>query len=247
MRSSPRLHRRAKESTGRHPLANDTTDVFQESDDDADDEDEYEWGMVDRMRLWRHDALMQHLYETAAFWGDKILTWTRKKIAFLCHLHAFIIHADDPNDAFWLAQTYFMTHQYSRAERLLTRPFPTAPPRRQSTPVPSTNGHLFPSAKGKGREQDPPQLMQMQMPRLPMGPAGMIEVPEELQERVSRLVDMSVACRYLAAQCQVCQFGPLIFAGFLADVIVFYSKVRQGNWAEATEMLGEANPFRDSG
>jgi anaphase-promoting complex subunit 6 len=82
MRSSPRLHRRAKESTGRHPLANDTTDVFQESDDDADDEDEYEWGMVDRMRLWRHDALMQHLYETAAFWGDKILTWTRKTIAF---------------------------------------------------------------------------------------------------------------------------------------------------------------------
>lgn len=59
-----------------HPLANDTTDVFQDSDDDADDEDEYEWGTIDRMRLWRHDALMQHLYETAAFWGDKILSWT---------------------------------------------------------------------------------------------------------------------------------------------------------------------------
>ncbi|KAF8240713.1 TPR-like protein [Tricholoma matsutake] len=209
MRSSPRLHRRAKESTGRHPLANDTTDVFQESDDDADDEDEYEWGMVDRMRLWRHDALMQHLYETAAFWGDKILSWTH-----------------DPNDAFWLAQTYFMTHQYSRAERLLTRPFPTEPPKRQSTPIPPTNGHmshLFPSAKGKGREQDLPQPISM--PRLPVGPVGMIEVPEELQDRVSKLVDMSVACRYLAAQCQV----------------------RQGNWAEATEMLGEANPFRDSG
>lgn len=78
LRSSPRLQRRAKESTGRtpHPLANDTTDVFQDSDDDADDESEYEWGMVDRMRLWRHDALMQHLYETAAFWGDKIVSWT---------------------------------------------------------------------------------------------------------------------------------------------------------------------------
>ena len=59
-----------------HPLANDTTDVFQETEDDAEDEDEYEWGMVDRMRLWRHDALMQHLYETAAFWGDKIVSWT---------------------------------------------------------------------------------------------------------------------------------------------------------------------------
>ena len=76
LRSSPRHHRRRKESTGRHPLANDTTDIFQESEDDADDEDEYEWGMVDRMRLWRHDALMQHLYETAAFWGDKIVSWT---------------------------------------------------------------------------------------------------------------------------------------------------------------------------
>lgn len=32
--------------------------------------------MVDRMRLWRHDALMQHLYDTAAFWGDKVLSWT---------------------------------------------------------------------------------------------------------------------------------------------------------------------------
>ncbi|TFY65559.1 hypothetical protein EVG20_g5530 [Dentipellis fragilis] len=36
---------------------------------------------------------------------------------------------------------------------------------------------------------------------------------------------MSVVCRYLAAQCLV----------------------RQGKWAEATEMLGEANPFRNSG
>ena len=78
LRSSPRHHKRAKSSIGRHPhpLANDTTDVFQDSEDDADDESEYEWGMVDRLRLWRHDALMQHLYETAAFWGDKILSWT---------------------------------------------------------------------------------------------------------------------------------------------------------------------------
>jgi anaphase-promoting complex subunit 6 len=48
--------------------------VFQDSGDE-DDED-IEWGMVDRMRLWRHDALMQHLYDTAAFWGDKVLSWT---------------------------------------------------------------------------------------------------------------------------------------------------------------------------
>ncbi|EEB94890.1 hypothetical protein MPER_06225, partial [Moniliophthora perniciosa FA553] len=72
--SSPRRPRKPKESTGRqpHPLANDTTGIFQDSEDDADDEEEYEWNMIDRMRLWRHDALMQHLYDTAAFWGDKL-------------------------------------------------------------------------------------------------------------------------------------------------------------------------------
>lgn len=76
-RSSPRLPRRAKASVGRHPLANDHTDVFQDSDEDDDVEGKgYEWRMVDRMRLWRHDALMQHLYDTAAFWGDKIVSWT---------------------------------------------------------------------------------------------------------------------------------------------------------------------------
>ncbi|KAF8962716.1 hypothetical protein BDZ97DRAFT_1662459 [Flammula alnicola] len=202
---SPRKHRRGKSSTTRHPLANDTTDVFQDFEDDADDEDEYEWGMVDRMRLWRHDALMQHLYDTAAFWGDKILSWT-----------------NDANDAFWLAQTYFMTHQYSRAERLLTRPFATSSTKKPQPPV-QTNGHFQSTAKGKAREYDASQLM-LSMPRLPMGPGGMIELPEDMQDRVSRLVDMSVACRYLAALCQI----------------------RQGNWAAATEMLGEANPFNGS-
>ncbi|RUS23219.1 hypothetical protein BC937DRAFT_90338 [Endogone sp. FLAS-F59071] len=31
---------------------------------------------ADRMRMWRHDALQQHLYETAAFWGDKVVALT---------------------------------------------------------------------------------------------------------------------------------------------------------------------------
>lgn len=108
---------------------------------------------------------------------------------------------DDPNDAFWLAQTYFMTHQYSRAERLLTRPFSISPPKYPSSPPHLSNG-AFSLAKGKGRELDSPHVTVM--PRLPMGPGGMLNVPESRQEGVSRLVDMSVACRYLAAQCQVC-------------------------------------------
>ncbi|KAF9059802.1 hypothetical protein BDP27DRAFT_1340749 [Rhodocollybia butyracea] len=182
LRSSPRRQRKPKESINRpHPLANDTTGIFQHSDDDADDEEEYEWGMVDRMRLWRHDALMQHLYETAAFWGDKIVSWT-----------------NNPNDAFWLAQIYFMQHQYSRAERLLTRPFSTAPPKHPSTPpLNLTNGDLSTLAsKGKGKERDNLPL-NAPVPRLPLGPTGIIESNQD------------------------------------------------GNWSDATEMLGEANPFRD--
>ncbi len=50
----------------------------------------------------------------------------------------------------------------------------------------------------------------------------MIDVAIQFDEGVSRLVDMSVACRYLAAQCQM----------------------RQGKWNDALEMLGETNPFR---
>jgi anaphase-promoting complex subunit 6 len=78
-RQKPRtIAHRSNTSRQPHPLANDT---FQHSDDDAEDEQEdddtvHEWGVIDRMRVWRHDALMQHLYETAAFWGDKILSWT---------------------------------------------------------------------------------------------------------------------------------------------------------------------------
>lgn len=123
-----------------------------------------------------------------------------------------------------------MTHQYSRAERLLTRPFPI---KNQTAEPPYPNGFdhsmagsvarpFFPDNKGKGKETQPQPEPSF---RLPMGPAGLIKLPEALQENVSRLVDMSVACRYLAAQCQV----------------------RQGNWSDALEILGEANPFRHSG
>lgn len=84
LRSSPRMARKAKTTGGgRHPLAMDNTDVFQDFGDNMQDEEEpHEWGMVDRMRLWRHDALMQHLYETAAFWGDKVVSWTSESHAY---------------------------------------------------------------------------------------------------------------------------------------------------------------------
>lgn len=126
-----------------------------------------------------------------------------------------------------------MTHQYSRAERLLTRPFATSTLNPSAAEAPLTNGFghghgdistmANTTANAKGKAKEIPSGMPST--RLPMGPGGMIDVPDDMQESVSRLVDMSVACRYLAAQCQV----------------------RQGNWTDATEMLGEANPFRNSG
>ncbi|KAI6155720.1 hypothetical protein BKA82DRAFT_87060, partial [Pisolithus tinctorius] len=70
-RSSLRHHRPAQRSISRHPLANHTADVFHDSEFGGESEDG-EWGMVDGMRLWKNDALMQHLYGTASFWGDEI-------------------------------------------------------------------------------------------------------------------------------------------------------------------------------
>lgn len=151
----------------------------------------------------------------------------------------FAFAIDDPNDAFWLAQTYFLKHEYSRAERLLTRPFPTSPPKvgplaQMNDGPPQPPFAPAANAKGKGREMPPPPspiglgadgLLAPGVQRLPMGPGEMIDVAIQHEEGVSRLVDMSVACRYLAAQCQM----------------------RQGKWGDALEILGESNPFRDDG
>ncbi|KAF9217676.1 anaphase promoting complex subunit cdc16 [Podila verticillata] len=57
---------------------------------------------IDCLRTWRTDATHQHLYGTAAYWGDKVLSLT-----------------DDSNDVFWLSQIYFLTGQYGRAVNLL--------------------------------------------------------------------------------------------------------------------------------
>ena len=53
--------------------------------------------------------------------------------------------------------------------------------------------------------------------------AGNIAMMEE--EGLSRLVDMSLTCRYLAARCQY----------------------QLGKWGDAMELLGRENPFRQSG
>ncbi|OUM64943.1 hypothetical protein PIROE2DRAFT_30202, partial [Piromyces sp. E2] len=58
----------------------------------------------DKLRILRQDAIEQHLFSTAAFWGDKIKNLT-----------------DDPNDIYWLAQIYFFMEQYPRVEHLLLK------------------------------------------------------------------------------------------------------------------------------
>lgn len=58
---------------------------------------------IEKFRLWRHDALMQHMYTTAEYVGDKIYSIT-----------------NDPNDAFWLAQVYYNKGDFPRAINLLS-------------------------------------------------------------------------------------------------------------------------------
>ncbi|KAJ3081737.1 anaphase promoting complex subunit cdc16, partial [Quaeritorhiza haematococci] len=59
--------------------------------------------VIDRLRQWRQDAIQQHLYSTAAFWADKVVSI-----------------AGDPSDTYWLAQIFYLTGQYTRAEKLLS-------------------------------------------------------------------------------------------------------------------------------
>ncbi|KAI5474174.1 cell division control protein Cdc16 [Pseudohyphozyma bogoriensis] len=115
--------------------------------------------MVDRMRNWRNDAMTQHLYATADFWGSKVFGITGAYCLYLVAEEQGAGGYCNPNDAFWLSQIHFYTHKFSQAELLLT------------------------SLRGS-----PP----------------------------TRLTDSSLACRYLAAQCQV----------------------RLGKWEEALEMVG---------
>ncbi|GMF97132.1 unnamed protein product [[Candida] boidinii] len=53
----------------------------------AESEEEVPLTQAQKLRIWRHDALLQHHYETSIYIGDKVLSLT-----------------NDPNDVFWLAQ-----------------------------------------------------------------------------------------------------------------------------------------------
>ncbi|ODV83408.1 hypothetical protein CANARDRAFT_238264 [[Candida] arabinofermentans NRRL YB-2248] len=71
----------------------------------SNEDEEIPLTQADKLRLWRHDALMQHHYVTAIYVGDKVLSLT-----------------DDPNDAFWLAQVHYSNGNYQIARNLLSGP-----------------------------------------------------------------------------------------------------------------------------
>jgi anaphase-promoting complex subunit 6 len=92
------------------------------------DQDIPSWERIARMRRWRQDAIVQHLYQTAVFWGDKILAWTSESYSYLNILNSgSLSHLEtgEPNDAFWLAQAYFLMAEYNRAETILTSRLPS--------------------------------------------------------------------------------------------------------------------------
>ena len=189
------------------------------SDEDAEEgSTEISWTLMDRMRIWRNDALNQHMYTTAIFWGSKVFTKTR-----------------EPNDGFWLAQSYFAAGMYSRAERVLTNQWPIM------SDTPETLANDRRALKGKQREalddaaingpasearSAAPTVVgyaDSQTSTVQAGPLGLHDqIAQQLTELIC-LADTSVACRYLAAQCMI----------------------RQEKWTAAMDMLGEINPFRD--
>ncbi|GAA6010469.1 hypothetical protein JCM11491_006953 [Sporobolomyces phaffii] len=148
--------RRGATGLAYNSIGDDTSLMDDEEDSSAP------WTMIDRMRNWRNDAMTQHLYDSAKFWGGKVLGLT-----------------DNPDDAFWLAQIHFLTSQYSQAERILTA----------LRPVPASTASTSTAAAS------------------------------------SRLTDSSLACRYLAAQCQV----------------------RLGKWEEALDMVGRRGGLMSEG
>ena len=120
----------------------------------------------------------------------------------------------DPNDAFRLAQTYVLSQQYQHAEALLTNPDPFDIPR---------------ATTAKVNKWD--DLQRGNMPLM----GGFMITPQRAGTYL-RLVGLSASCRYLAAQCSVCQLFP-------ACELPHKIQARLGNWDEALEMLGEVNLF----
>jgi anaphase-promoting complex subunit 6 len=159
--------------------------VMGEEDSD-EDEEEVTWSMIDSMRLWRNDAIMQHLYETAAFWGDKILSWT----------------GELPHTGF--SKWKLMSSRPKRRILASSNLFPNRPlPPRRTYPNSTTTTSAPPRLQSplewrriRKRREDDAQLEEV---------LGRREEFGDLRdgEKLSALVDQSLPCLYLVAQCLV--------------------------------------------
>ena len=120
-----------------------------------------------------------------------------------------------------------MIHQYSRAERLLTRPFKIG----RQNPAPQPNGTA--STVIPTLQQAPGALL-----RLPMGPGEIVTSNSEQRTGgVSTLVELSVACRYLAAQCMVSAMV------YLACCFITTSRSAKVTGVEPQTFLGKTTRF----
>ncbi|KAH9448926.1 hypothetical protein Pst134EA_028215 [Puccinia striiformis f. sp. tritici] len=172
-----------------------------------------QWSMTDRLRLWRDDARAQHLYQTAAFWGSKVYNLT-----------------SNPNDAFWLAQVFFLTGQFYRAEKVLTSAKRINP---KTLEPPTTEDISHTDDDDRHHHQDISQDFSFwddllpdhhdSSARIESSSSSSSSSVEPANTILVRMTDYSTACRYLAAQCMI----------------------RQGKWDAALEMVGEQNPFRE--
>ena len=80
------------------------------------------WTTVDRMRCWRNDAMTQHLYDSAKFWGAKVFGMTGRHRLFAAG------RVDVPSDR-WLLPPPPPPPRRQPGRRILARPdlFPDAP------------------------------------------------------------------------------------------------------------------------
>lgn len=168
-----------------------------------------------------------------------------------------LLPAGDKNDAFWLAQIHFLTAHYSRALRILLSPLrPGRPPRAFAPLSPGAGG---PNGWGKGKSRAMAAAADDDDDGDESGSDGEGEWggPARAGEGAwahglsggqtdwatgagepgaRRMVDISLACRYLAGQCQVRRAAStlsLLLGVLLTRLRGFVPRRRRSAWARS--------------
>lgn len=255
----------------------DLPDAAGDGEDDEEEEAAYysegsstetTWELVDRMRIWRNDALNQHLYSTAIFWGSKVFTKTR-----------------NPNDGFWLAQAYFVAGMFSRAERVLVGGWEVEETGFDVTEEEGQDEqNRRRAAKGKQRQRDTNdndveeyemsidaggdhsmhQTEELRSSGTERGATtvplknGSREAPTTAPSQASTLKANGKTAHLVPPQTAEIAAGPPLLEDRRATTrrvrltdtsvacryLAAQAMVRQEKWSAAMEMLGEVNPFK---